>query len=210
MIRSKLLKDQIYDYLSTQVQEGKYKSGSKVNELEISNQLKVSRTPVREALTQLASTGAIIKIPRRGFFVKTYNSTEKSDVYVVIACLDKLAATLCIDSLTEEDYLKLQEITEKIDLSIKYRNYEDYVAYQTLFHDYYINKTGNVTLVQTLNALRHNLVPMSYTGNGDKLFELLEHSNSEHKELLDLLRRKDVAGLSKLIGEHWRMIDDDY
>jgi len=98
-----------------------------------------------------------------------------------------------------------------MDVSIKYRNYEDYVAYQTLFHDYYINRAGNVTLIKTLNALRHNnIVPMSYTGNGDKLFELIERSNSEHKELLSLFRKKDFAGLEKLIGEHWQLFEIDY
>jgi DNA-binding GntR family transcriptional regulator len=129
------LRDQIYSYLSTQVQEGKYKPGNKINELEISKRLDVSRTPVREALTQLSSEGLIVKIPRRGFFVRNYNATDKGEVYTVIACLDELAARLAADRLTGADYLKLEELTEKIDLSIKYRNYDDYVYNQNCFHD---------------------------------------------------------------------------
>lgn len=83
-----LLKDQIHKYVTRHVQDGVFKPGSKLNEETISAALNVSRTPVREVLTQLASEGYLEKLPRVGFFVREWSTEEKRETYEVIGALD--------------------------------------------------------------------------------------------------------------------------
>jgi len=70
----KYLRDIIFEKLQQAIFSGKFKSGERITEKEITEELKVSRTPVREALYRLASTGLIKIIPHRGFVISRWSS----------------------------------------------------------------------------------------------------------------------------------------
>ena len=70
MSKYMLLKDHVYNYIVEQINAGEMVAGKKLNESAISKNLQVSRTPVREALIQLASDGLLENVPRKGFIIK--------------------------------------------------------------------------------------------------------------------------------------------
>ena len=86
------LKDHVYNFIAEQIRLGKLNSNEKVNEQDICQQLNISRTPVREALIQLAADGFLDSAPRRGFRVKPLTKKEGEDIYHILAPLDALAA----------------------------------------------------------------------------------------------------------------------
>jgi len=65
----KSLREQVYDYLRIQMNEGRIRAGSFLNLNDISRELGMSRTPLRDALFQLESEGFITIFPRRGVVV---------------------------------------------------------------------------------------------------------------------------------------------
>jgi DNA-binding GntR family transcriptional regulator len=201
------LKDHVHDFIATRIQSGVLLPNQKINEAAICKSLEVSRTPVREALIQLSSENLLEYIPRRGFIVKEINTDKKLDVFQVVGALDALAASLAMNYLTEEDFAKMEELIERIDTSIKENNYHDYQHYQTEFHKVYIDKCRNSTLIETLESLQNSFIRQTYLSDDtEKLFQVLERMNEEHRKILGFFKEKDKNGLVEIIQHvHWNI-----
>lgn len=200
------LRDHVYNYICNKIQSGELRSGQKLNEAEICNDLSISRTPAREALIKLASDNLLEYKPRKGFTVKEITDKQKSDIYVIIAALDALAAELAVNNLTEEDFNKMNEIAEKIDVVIKYKNFKEYNSLQAEFHDVYIQKCYNEDLVKILYSLENSFVPVTYFSKDyDLLFPVLKNVNEDHRHIIELFEQKNIEVLSKFIKAHWQI-----
>jgi DNA-binding GntR family transcriptional regulator len=84
----------IADELREAIVNGRIEAGSRVNEVHLSNQLNVSRTPLREALMHLSAEGAVKNLPRRGFFIRALTIDEFENVYSIRAILNPHALRL--------------------------------------------------------------------------------------------------------------------
>lgn len=205
------LKDQVYEYIIRKIQLGELFPNDKITEVGIANEMGISRTPVREALIQMVSDGLLEKSPDKGLTIKEYTKEAKMEAFQIIGVLDGLAGSLAVARLTDEDILKMQELTEKMDIAIKYRNYHDYGDLKHEFHSIYINKCGNETLINLLNSMIDNTMPKTYFKDEEEtLFQLLsEYSNREHKELVECFQKKDAALVDAKLKEHWTTVDED-
>jgi len=93
MSRNNLSED-LYDAVRMMITEGRFEPGERLNEVELAASLGVSRTPLREALSSLLSEGALIALPRRGFFVKELTEEEAREIYPIRSLLDPEALRL--------------------------------------------------------------------------------------------------------------------
>ncbi|BAH43994.1 GntR family transcriptional regulator [Brevibacillus sp. M2.1A] len=201
------LKDHVYKYIASRIQNGTLLPNHKINEAEICEKLEVSRTPVREALIQLSSDNLLEYIPRRGFLVKELNTKEKLDVFAVIGSLDALAARLSMEFITDSDMSMMEEYIRKIDVSIQENNYDDYQKYQTAFHKVYIDKCNNHTLITMMESLQNSFIRQSYLSNdSEKLYVILKQMNDQHKQILRYFKERDSDALANLIQfHHWKI-----
>ncbi|MEO0424654.1 MAG: GntR family transcriptional regulator [Pseudomonadota bacterium] len=89
------IRTNIADELETEVRgrivDGQLPPGDRLNEVHLAEELHISRTPLREALTRLAGQGLIDVIPRRGFFVRPLTSREAREIYPIRPLLDPAA-----------------------------------------------------------------------------------------------------------------------
>jgi DNA-binding GntR family transcriptional regulator len=195
----------VYNYISDEIQKGNLNPGEKLSETRICDALKISRTPIREALIKLASENLLVHSPRRGFSVKKVTIQTKIDTYVVISNLDALAAVLSMDYINEDDLLIMEEIIDMISIAIKYKNMEKYSKLQGDFHEVYVNKCNNSVLISTLQRLKNSFVQIIYKNNGsENHYEIFKEINDEHKKIIELFRKKDKEGLySFLVNIHW-------
>jgi DNA-binding GntR family transcriptional regulator len=197
------LNDKICNYIIDSVKNGVFSPGSKISENSVCGALGVSRTPVREALTKLAASGMLVKIPRRGFFVYDTSLAKANHLYRLIGVLDALAAELAVENLDEQDYLKMEELIAKLDVAIQFKNMTDYTKFQQDFHFVYINKSGNTILIDILTSIFDTPVPKTYTANDAPLFALCQKCNNEHKIILALLKAGNIAELHEQLLKHW-------
>lgn len=102
MKKYKTLKDHVYDYIAEQILDGNLIPSQRINETAISQELSVSRTPVREALIQLSCEGILDNLPRKGFVLKGVTEKEARDLYTVIGILDGMAAQMTCEILIGE------------------------------------------------------------------------------------------------------------
>lgn len=201
------LKDYVYDYISEEIQSGNLKSNDKINEQAISDQLSISRTPVREALIRLASEGLLVSNPRRGFHVKPLLKKEAEELYAVIARLDAMAATLAIPHLTQAHFEKMQEYIDQIDDAVKSFDFVKYYHLQVDFHNVYTLECENEVLIETILRLKKRFIRQGYISEGDKeLQSVLLSTNEEHRHILSLLKSKDPEKITDfLINTHWSL-----
>ena len=88
------LRVQVFKAIENAVLNGEYKEGDSLNELKISAELGVSRTPVREALMQLELEGLVKNIPNKGAVVIGISEKDIEDIYAVRIRIEGLAAGL--------------------------------------------------------------------------------------------------------------------
>lgn len=206
MSRFKTLKDHVYDYISAQIMDGQLKPLEKINENEISAALSVSRTPVREALIQLSCEGLLECIPRKGFVLSDTTEKQAENLYCIIGVLDALAAETSCPFLSEKEYATMEFHIQSMDYAIDSDQYELYLEHQDAFHEVYQNLCDNEILIDILFRLKSRLFTRGYTKYADSNRRaLLTVINSEHKEILRLLREKETRKVSAYISEiHWK------
>lgn len=97
------LRQIVYEKLRAAIVDGVLPPGSKLSEIELAEQMAVSRTPVREAIRQLAQTGLVTLSPRKGAFVTLPSLKDASDLYELRIALEILAVeNLSVDPPVEE------------------------------------------------------------------------------------------------------------
>lgn len=206
MKRFKSLKDHVYDYIETQIKEGKLSPNQRINEAVICKELNISRTPVREALIQLSAEGVLETNARKGFILKAVNEHEVAELYSVIGVLDGYAAKLSCARLDEQDLSNLAFYIEAMDIAIKAGNYFMYDKHQVIFHQLYIDKCGNSVLIDTIEKTKNKLLKRTYLDDPEgNLKKILLSTNDEHRQILALFRAKDADALAAYLADvHWR------
>jgi DNA-binding GntR family transcriptional regulator len=208
--RYQSLKDLVYDYIAQKIQDGSLLPNDKINESTISKELDVSRTPIREALIQLASEQLLEYLPRRGFIVKEIDLSRKLDVFRIVGVLDALAGTLALECITTDDLDRMEDCIKLIDYSIAQRNYADYQKYQKKFHSIYINQCKNPTLITMLSHLQNSFIRQVYLSEDDqKLFDVSVQMNNDHRKIIECFQKKDVRMLEQTIKNHWEIEHTD-
>lgn len=198
------LTQQIYEFIVGEIRMGNMQLGQKINENELLEKLPTSRTPIREALIQLAADGILENVPRKGFFVRASSSETMVEHYKVVALLDFYALKQAIPHLTEEDYRKMGEIIDKIDEVIATQDHRGYCELSDSFHTYYYKLSGNNSLAGIIFDIRNQCLLTNYNSQGEeKLFAFLPSVNLEHRKILELAREKRLEELEATLLDHW-------
>lgn len=207
MIKS--LAEQVYDHVVKMVQTGELQEGDKVSEAFLVEKIGISRTPIREALIQLASDNILENIPRKGFYVKGINRERMGNVYELVYLIEKRAIELAWDKLGKEEIDAMEECVEKMDLALNLRVYEIYEEWQKEFHELYRRASGNREISDTIEYLLKKVISSTYIlGEEDQLFEISKRYNEEHKAIIQAIRERDLAKTEELLANHW--IDGKY
>lgn len=208
MIPFKTLKDHVYDYISDEIRNNNIKPNEKISENKICEALNVSRTPVREALIELASVDILKREPRKGFVVKEVTLKKIKETYIILGALEGLAAKLAVDNLTKEDIEELESLIDEIDKSIDEKNYYQYYKLQFNFHSTINNASNNTELVKTIENLKKSFIKQTYNmeHTNNEITEMLKITNNEHKKIVELIKERDKEGVEDYLKNvHWNV-----
>src|SRR5205823_8601886 len=95
--------ERVHDHLRTEILSNRLAPGTELQEVALSEQLGVSRGPIREAIGRLAAEGLVTVRPRRGAVVRSLSKDEFLDAYQVREALEWMAVRLAVPRLTNED-----------------------------------------------------------------------------------------------------------
>jgi DNA-binding GntR family transcriptional regulator len=209
--KSSLLVDQIVELLVEAILGGQLKGGDQLIENELQKQLGISRSPIREAFRELEKRGLAVIVPRRGTFVRTISRKDIEETIPVRAALEGLALKAGYRRITAEELSRAKTVLEKMRRAEKRKDYRSYWQDHVLYHDIFINASGNDVLVSVLTPLRtktmwyrfslhqHQQDVTESLEDHQKLLDLFEARQAEEAEVEDFARRHVEGFLTRYV-----------
>jgi len=195
-----LLRERIYQILKTYIIEGELKEDAKITEAELSKQLGVSKTPVREALSRLVVEGLITLHPNKRMTIAKISSKDIIEVYQLRKWVCGLAATLLASKITEEDIVKFREMIREMELFVEKGKIIEYSKVADRYHRLMQHLSGNSRMENLSNNLHEQVY--RYRVKSLKVKGRIEKSLSEHKKIIEAIIRNDPEQAKKFCQEH--------
>jgi GntR family transcriptional regulator of vanillate catabolism len=203
----------VVDRLREMIMAGELAGGDRLLEIPLSEQLDVSRTPIREALIVLAEEGLVEYRPNRGYVVRTFTLDYIMDAYVVREALEgvacRLAAERGIDDATFDQMQALLQSSDHILASkgLSKDAREPLREVNDKFHRFLINAAGNQALAQAITIATN--IPYSSSrvahwyeeGDPEGLFQL-RTLHTQHYAILRAVRARDGHRAEILMRSH--------
>ncbi len=205
--RAATLAHRLRKELETDIIEGRLKPGTRLDEAGLSKRFQVSRTPVREALKELASSGLIEVRPRQGAIVSTLTVEKIIELYEVMAEVEAFAARLAARRMTDNDRESIVAAHQACRAAAVEGDAETFFKLNHAFHRAVHIASHNSVLADEATALNRRLVPYRrfITFRPGRIAE----SIGEHDGIMDALMRRDEEEVCKRMRDHLQILADD-
>lgn len=196
----KPLRDVVFENLREAILEGKVKPGQRLMEVQLAEQLGVSRTPVREAIRKLELEGLVVMLPRKGAYVANMSLKDIIDVLEIRASLEGLAASLASERISPEDIKKLENIAKDFEQSTNNSDVDTLLRKDVEFHECIFKATNNKKLHQLITSLWEQVYRfrVTYISDYDSSVNII----SEHKLILEAIKKGDTELAKKYATQH--------
>lgn len=190
------LKNKAYNYIKSNIIKNEFKPGSFLIEKEIADILEISKTPVREAFSQLDEEGWVKIVPRKGVVVTDVSYKDIFDIFHLrelfeIAMLDEIC-----DTLDRRKLLEFKSIFENVDQLSS----EELNAYDDEFHSFLIYSTENRFIIDIFKKIFEMIQRLRFLEK--KEHERIQEAAREHLDIIDSLLKHDVANSKLYLKRH--------
>jgi DNA-binding GntR family transcriptional regulator len=196
------LREVVCENLRTAIIGGILKPGERLMEIQLAEELGVSRTPVREAIRKLEQEGFVEMLPRRGTYVANISIKDVIDVYEIRIALDVLAAGLAAERITPEELTLLRKQLAIIKEVAEHADMEKIGEYDWAFHEVLYKASKNERLVGIINNLRDQLTRIRVTSMNYR--DRIKDTIIEHELLLASIADKEPDLARQRAYEHMR------
>jgi len=201
---SAVLKDKVYQALREAITSMDIYSGEespRLDERRLAEDLGVSRTPVREAISRLEQQGLVQTIPRRGAFVVRKTKKEVLEIISVWAALESMAARLATTVATDEEIGQLRELFVTFETTRGAEaNIDEYSDTNIRFHQSIIAlsksellKSMTDTLFVHMRAIRAQTITER---------DRMSRSIIDHMHIIEAIEARDTQLAERLVREH--------
>ncbi len=196
----KPLREMVFESLREAIIQGRLKPGERLMEIQLAEEMGVSRTPIREAVRKLELEGFVVMVPRKGAYVAGISMKDIIDVFEVRAALEGLAAGLAAVRITpdeleglERSLLAISEVSLKSDL-------EGIVDTDTSFHEMIYKASRNDRLFQIIIHLKEQIqrfrtTSLSQPGRSKDALD-------EHRKIVEAISERNAELAQVLAREH--------
>ena len=196
LIRSDRVRRQIAD----QIISGALRPGQELDEKKLAEAFNVSRTPVREALRQLAAASLVDWRPHQSAIVAKITPSKMVEMFEVMAELEGFCGRLAARRMTASEHANLISIHRKFRPYVQARDREGYHALNKTFHDAIYAGSHNQYLRSQASALYDRLAP--YRAYQLKRPDALRLASQEHQAIIDAIVAGDGHTASNLLRDH--------
>lgn len=199
-----VLKDKVYDSLKRAITSMNIYAGEqppKLDERRLAEELGVSRTPVREALSRLESEGLVQTIPRRGAFVVRKSKHEIIEMIHVWAGLESMAARLATECASDTALAQLRPLVESFDeTGATGAHLDEYSDANVAFHQAIIALGGNQLITDITNGLFVHMRAIRARTIGER--DRASRSIIDHSQIIDALVAREGDRAAALVRDH--------
>ena len=199
----KPLREAVFEAVRDAIISGKLSPGERLMEVQLAEEMGVSRTPVREAIRKLELEGFVEMMPHKGAYVAGISIKDIVDVFEVRAALEALASRLAAERITEDELGQLERSIVSISEVSDGQNIEAIVESDTGFHDIIYQASRNDKLMQFIAHLKEQIKRFRTTSLA--LPGRTETALEEHRQIMKALSERNadvVADLSRRHIEH--------
>ena len=209
---STLLPEKVYHQLRRQLLAGEKTPGSRLDYRKISEEMGVSTTPVREAMSKLASEGFVDLVPRAGAIVREFGRQEAEHLYGVREAIETYAAAKAAEKISTATLSQLESLLGRMGGLIKQTAAKgnglmsgdtlvSFLEADLAFHMTIIEAAGNPRLVKLAgdSHIHSRIFGVERFGHAQELIEEADHI---HRLIFDALRHRAGSKASELVARH--------
>lgn len=197
------LKDKIYDSLKAAIASMNIYADDaelRLDERKLSEQLSISRTPVREALARLEQEGLVAIVPRRGVYIVRKTKAEIMEMLTVWAALESMAARLITENASDQEIASLRtRLTGYSEGQIK-DHIDEYSENNINFHQAILRMSGNQLIFDTAENLFIHMRSIRARTIGED--DRAQRSIVDHLHIVEALEARDTDLAERLVREH--------
>lgn len=203
----KPLREIVFETMRNAIISGDLKPGQRLMEVQLAEQLGVSRTPVRESIRKLELEGLVKMVPRKGAYVTPMSISDLREMMEIRRALENLSAELAAKNATEEDIKKLHESNKGFESSAMTNNEKGIIDYDIDFHETIYKATGNERLCNMINSLREQMqrVRVEYVHHISDKKPLI----GQHQMIIKYIEEHNPEAAAKAASEHIKEAEED-
>jgi len=202
------VREKVYHYLKASILSGRFDPGERLTEERIAKRLKVSRTPVREALHKLESEGLIKPRKKRGFIASHDSKEEVEELLELRAILEGYTLRLISERISEKTLEQLHELVEKAEDALRRNRIDEVFKWNTQFHDTLHElvserlRLHNLLVNMRKYVLRYRKDTLQYPDGGKRAVV-------GHRKILLALKLRDPELCERIMRDHIREAKED-
>lgn len=194
------LHGQVFSRLREMLVEGRIAPGAKLNERELSELLRVSRTPLREAIKLLAAEGLVDLLPNRGAVAVKLSEEDVLNTFEVLAGLEGMSGELAAQRISDAELVEIRALQHEMRACFTRRDLSGYYRLNAEIHAAINAAAKNPVLSGTYRGINARVQALRFRTNQDET--KWKKAMREHERMLDALQARDGAGLRTLLIEH--------
>lgn len=195
-----LLRDGVYRHLRDAIIDGTLAPGERLRDVELAAWLKVSRTPVREALQRLAESGLVVTKPSSSTVVASVNMREVRDARNVVAAMHHMAVRDAVGRLTRADIAGMREANRRFSAAIKRQDVDAALRADEELHGVPVAVAANralSTVLEQFGPIVRRVERLRFSSLGGRA------SVARHDELIRLCAEGDAEGAAQNAFDTW-------
>lgn len=194
------LTETAYLSLRARVLSGTLRPGAEFSELELAEQLAMSKTPVREALGRLVAEGLIEAFPRRGYRVTPVTVKDINDLFAIRAMTEGTAAAMAALNLSAADLDRLEALADARYDPQQGESVQSFVKANRDFHLAIAEGANNARLLALVAAHLDECTRLFYLGAVSR--DVNPETSADHRRIVDVLRLRDPNLARAAMVEH--------
>ena len=189
-----------YEAIRQSILSGQWKIGELYNEKAIAADLGISRTPVREALLELASQDLIIFLPRRGLMINRFTRRDVDEIFELRKAIELAAVEKITVTSPPFDLFEIEESLLKQRKAVKQKDYLAFMEADRLFHSSFSELTNNRRLIAILDNIRDMIHVMGAKALAleGRALEVIE----EHKTIFEAVKKGKIETARRAMAYH--------
>ncbi len=198
--RPTLIRESVYDHLRDAILNGEFLPAERLGEVELTERLGVSRTPIREAIGRLTQDGLLESTPGRGVRIRVVSAAEARDAYLVRETLDGLAAALAAKAHTPADAAALAATLKELETASS-EDYREQTRLDLAFHRHVAQAAHNLPLLDLARDLEQRIALVKHQ---TRVYNSHPQTAEQHRAILQAVLDRDEAAAREHAMSHVR------
>jgi DNA-binding GntR family transcriptional regulator len=205
-----VLVEEVSRILTDAILDGVFKAGEQLVEADLKEHLQISRSPIREALRDMATKGLVEILPRKGAFVKRITGRDIQEHFPVRSVLEGLAARVAYRRVSQEDLEGMTEALDQMRRAARKSDGRGFWEHHIRFHEIFIRASGNQLLIDLLKTLRMHAMWHRFSYQYYK--EDFQKSLANHQTILNLFKSRDAdeQEIQRVVADHIEVAVDRF